>query len=225
MRIFLLLFLSAPAHAGFFTAHVKESIVINRARKPIYREITAGKSDRVFSKLINLERMMIPFALVYDQRARSFQKSGVPVLKDEFVSMNFEFDPTVRKYPEAEARDIPWEKFRSDLQELIRKKDQPGLLRETHGIVEEMKMQPDYWCLTRHLVESFHRFAYFLPERVKAAKELGVKSPEKLLWDIVEFHLIGFPRFMKIDRLAIPIQREGIPILCQELPDLLRDLP
>ncbi len=225
MRVFLLLFLSAPAHAGYFTQHVKESIVINQERRPIYREITAGKSDRVLSKLISLERQMIPFAIIYDLKAKSFQKSGIPIMKDEFVSMNAEFDPTVRKFPEVEFENIPWEEYRSDLKDLIRKKDQAGLLSQTLAIVEEMKKQPEYWCLTRHLVESFYRFAYFLPSRVSAARERGVRSPEKLLWDIIDFHLIGFPKFVKIDRLAAPIQKEGIPILCQELPDLLQDLP
>ncbi len=224
MRVFLLLFLSAPAHAGFFTDHVSESIVINQERLPIYREMTAGKSDRVFSKLIFWERAMIPYSMIYDQRAKIFQKAGVPVLKDEFVSMNAEFDPAVRNYPIIEIEDIPWKKFRHELKDLIQKKDQSGLLEKSHAIVQEMNKQPAYWCLTRHLVESIYRFAWFYPSRLKAAEEKGIRSPARLLWDIMEFHLVGFPKFVKIDRLSAPIQKEGIPILCRELPDLLHDL-
>ncbi len=60
---------------------MKESIVINLERKPIYSEMTAGKSDKVIRKLVFLERMMLPSAMVFDFRAKSFQQNGIPVDK------------------------------------------------------------------------------------------------------------------------------------------------
>lgn len=222
MRVLFLLFLSAPAHAGLFTAHVKEAIVINQERKSHYSEITRGKSDPALRRLIMIEKLMLPSAMFYDQRAEWYQDREVPLLKDEFMSMRpreFERGPTL-----PEVVEIPWKNYRKELRFLIKKRDQKNLLARSLEIVQELKAQPSYWCLTRHLVESIHRFAYFLPERINEARRRNIKSPETLIWKMIRFHTAGFREFAKIDRLAAPVQEEGVPLLCAELPDLLEDL-
>lgn len=223
MKFILLIFLTLPAWAGYFTDHVKESIAINRERKLIYRKLTDGKSDKAFNKLIHIEKLMIPFAAYYDRRASWFQKRGVEIYKDDFVSMVV--PEIVPGSPLAEdIVPLPWKDYRRDLKALIAKRDLEGVKNKTLSIVEEMKSQKSYHCLNRHLVESIYRIAWFMPARVKEAQEKKIKSPENLLWDTMKFHLIGFSRFAEIDLAAAPVQKEGIPLICSELPDLLSDL-
>lgn len=225
MKYLFFLLLTFPCYAGYFTDHVKESIVINKERKIIYSQMTQGKSDLALKKLIALEKIMLPFSMVYDLRASWYQKRGVPVFKDEFVPMisHPENDPGVPA-PETGIRMIPWESYQKELKILIRKKDRQKLLSRSLEIIHEMESQKQYWCLVRHLVESIYRIAWFLPTRIEEARIKRIKSPENLIWDVIEFHLIGFPLFSKVDLKAAPVQEEGVPMICSELPNLLRDL-
>lgn len=225
MKYFILLLLTLPCHAGYFTDHVKESILINRDRKIIYSQMTAGKSDQAIKKLISVERMMLPFSMVYDHRASWFQKRGVPVFKDEFVPMIAlpEYD-TNAPAPASEIESVPWKAYREELRILIKRKDREKLLSRSLEIIHQMETQKEYWCLTRHLVESVYRIAWFLPKRIEEARLKNIKSPENLIWDVIEFHLIGFRLFASIDLKAAPIQKSGVPMICSELPNLLIDL-
>ncbi|MFL5782963.1 MAG: hypothetical protein ACJ76H_00055 [Bacteriovoracaceae bacterium] len=226
MKFLFLVLISFSAHAKYFTSHVKQSISINKERRPYYRALTNGKSDAVFSKLIHLEKLILTSAWLYDLRASYFHLRGLPVLKDEFIPMNRapEFDPAQRKYPEYDIADVPWRNYQTELRKLVKEKKQEELLSRSREIINEFKGQPDYWCLTRHLVESIYRFAWFLPKETEQARLKKIRSPEKLLWEIMDYHLLGFSRFVEVDLLSAPIQKEGIPLLCNELPDLLSDL-
>lgn len=78
-----------------FAEHIRESIVINSARKPFYRKLTGGKSDEVFNFSITSERASLIPAAYFDWKARAYQKKGVPLFCYEFMSMNAtpDFDP------------------------------------------------------------------------------------------------------------------------------------
>ena len=225
MKFLMALLISLPCYAGYFTDHVKESIVINKSRKVFYSKLSDGKANAAMKKLISLERQMLPFSLIYDVRASYYHRRGVPVLKDEFVPMISipDFNPDAPK-PESEIKNIPWKTYREEYKALIENKDRERLLSRSLEIIHELEAQKQYWCLTRHLVESIYRLAWFLPVRIEEARAKNVKSPENLIWDIIRFHLIGFSRFAKVDVLAAPVQSEGIPMICSELPDLLNDL-
>ena len=210
----------------YFTHHVTESIEINCERRPYYKNLTAGKSERAFQLLITLEYLMIPSARFYDWRAHYYQKNGIPLLRDELVSMNRtpEFDATLRIVPETKSPAIPWRKYQRDLKAAIGTGDSKIVLACTSKIIDEMSHFPHFYPMTRHIVESIHRFAWFYPGRERAAREKNLKDPKKLVFGIMNYHLLGFWYFILIDRASIPVHREGIPMLSSELPDLLADL-
>jgi len=225
MKYLFALLISLPAYSGYFTDHVKDSIVVNNKRKPIYSRMTEGRSDRALKKLIFLEKIMLPFSITYDLRASYYHRRGVPVFRDEFVPMISapDFDPDAPK-PESEIKDIPWREYQQELKALIKARDREKLLLRSLEMIHEMENQKQYWCLTRHLIESVYRVAWFIPQRVDEARMKNVRSPEKLIWDVIDFHLIGFNYFPGIDLKAAPIQKDGVPMICSELPDLLSDL-
>jgi hypothetical protein len=78
--------------------------------------------------------------------------------------------------------------------------------------------------MSRHLIESIYRFAHFIALREEEAKNVGASSPRDLMFDVMKVHLLGMMGSYEIDEWSGPIQEEGIPVLCSEIPDLLHDL-
>lgn len=210
----------------FFTRHVTESIAINQERRPFYREMSQGQSERAFRLLLTLEYLMIPSAYYFDLRALPFQKKGIPLLRDELVSMNRtpQFDPARRVPVTRGMPELPWRKYYRDLKTAGQTKDPGRVVQVTTRIIEEMSDFPEYYPMTRHLIESVHRFAWFLPAREDDCLKRGVKSPRQLVFQIIDYHLLGLWYFVLIDRAGERVHREGIPMLTCELPDLLSDL-
>jgi hypothetical protein len=209
----------------YFLNHITESISINSERRPFYRKLTEGKSEAGFRYLIALELLMIPSALFWDICASHYQRNGVPFLKDELVSMNRtpEFDASKRVSP-GSIPEIPWKSFQKQLKEAIASENPGEVVTCSARIIGEMKSYPDFYPMTRHLVESILRFAWFCPKRVKEAEEKGLQNPHQLIFRMMKYHLLGFWFFVQIDKAASPVHAMGVPMLTSELPDLLNDL-
>lgn len=210
----------------YFTHHVTESIGINRERKPFYSKLTKGKSDPAFRLLLTIETVMIPSAWFWDQRAGSYLKSGIPFMKDELVSMNRTpaMDLEKRIYPEKAIAPIPWKEYQRRISLALNSGNSKTVVEASHVVIQEMSSQPLYYPLTRHLVESIYRFAYFIPLRERESEEKKVKAPTALCFSIMKYHLFGFWNFVLVDKLAAPVHQMGIPMIQSELPDLLADL-
>lgn len=210
-----------------FRAHILESLEINKERKSVYSQLTNSRSDKIFHFLIGSEYVSLGPAAYYDLRARKFQNRGMSLFGHEFMSMNrvSEFDPENRVIPPAARKAFNWKQHKEILGLAIQKRDDDQLKIEAANALKELFQQPHYHCMTRHIIESIYRFAYFLPLREEEAKLLGILSPAGLIWDVIRLHLLGMQGSYQIDEWCGPIQHEGIPILCSELPDLLKDLP
>src|SRR5688500_1630378 len=70
-----------------FQEHIKESISINKARKKVYAELTNGRSERIFNKLIGYEYITLAPATFFDLKALPYQKQGMDLFCHEFMSM------------------------------------------------------------------------------------------------------------------------------------------
>jgi hypothetical protein len=68
--------------------------------------------------------------------------------------------------------------------------------------------------MRRHLAESAARVAAV----IAACAPLHPARP--LLWGLLLRHGVGFPAGDRLDDLALPLQREGIPILAHDLPSI-----
>lgn len=210
---------------SYFLDHITESISINSERRPFYKKLSGGKSEAGFRLLIALEILMVPSTWFWDKRCAYYQRNGVPLLKDELVSMNRtpDFDPEKKVQPGPFPK-IPWKSFQKKLSVAIRTEDPSEIVRVARDIILEMSAYPHYYPMTRHLVESIYRFAWFMPVREKEARARGLKNPRSLILSIIRYHLVGFWFFMKIDEASAPVQAQGIPMLTSELPDLMHDL-
>lgn len=209
-----------------FGDHIRESIVINSHRKPIYEELTQGRSNKIFNFLIASERLSLIPAAYYDLKAREYQERGVPLYCYEFMSMNAtpDFDPERRVIPTEKFEAFDWKSYKKRLDLAIDRNDVNEIKRVSLEAVRALDAYPNYYCMLRHMFESVYRFAYFLPLQEEASLKAGLKSSAKLSMSMIKLQMLALVSSYRIDQWSAPIQKEGIPILCSELPKLLDDL-
>lgn len=209
-----------------FRAHIQESISINSDRKKVYAQITDGASNRIFNTLIAYEVATLIPAALFDLKASSYQKKGVPLFCHEFMSMNRapDFDPEVRVIPEEPFYSFDWKFYLIRIENALKTKKLEDVKKISLEAIKALNAYPHYYCMTRHLFESIYRFAHFTPIREQQAKERGLKDPTTININVMKLHLLGFSQTYNIDLWAQPIQESGIPILCSEVPNLLFDI-
>jgi len=71
-----------------FSLHIKEALAINMQRKTEYAQVTNGKSLVTSRAMIWGELLSLPVAKYYDWRAVKFNKQGIPIVLNDFVSMD-----------------------------------------------------------------------------------------------------------------------------------------
>lgn len=75
-------------HHGPFAEHVVEAININRQRAVYYAGLSQGQTESLSRLYTSLEYAILPVAKIMDRLATKYQKAGIPVLVNDFVSMD-----------------------------------------------------------------------------------------------------------------------------------------
>lgn len=211
---------------GCFSDHLHESILINSLRSPLYHKLTNGRTDKIFKTLIRSERLSLFFARYFDFKARAYHKAGVPLFCDEFMPMNAtsEFEFERRIIPSEEFGYFDWQSYQIRLNKAVKLRDIESIKSISMEAIKSLNDFPSYYCMTRHMFESIYRFAYYAPIQEEASLIHGLKSSMSLSIKAIKLQLRSIDTSYKIDQWSAPIQKEGIPILCAELPRLLDDL-
>ena len=209
-----------------FREHLTESISINNERRKVYAELTEGRSNRIFNKLSAYEYLTLVPGTYYDLRALPYQKNGMNLFCHEFMSMKRtpDFDPNTRRIPKEDFKPFDWKFYKNRISDALKHGDTTEVRKAALEGLVALKDQPNYYCFSRHFLESIYRFAHFVPLRQQQAEEMDLKDPKKLMFDVMKLHLLGLRDCYGIDMWSQPIQMSGIPILCTEIPDLLFDL-
>lgn len=210
---------------GCFAEHLREAIASNESRLPRYREMSGGKTTLLSRELIASERLSLVTAWAVDRQARRFQKAGVPVACDDFVSMDLvpPFRDTKVRPKEPRTSRVPVTSLRlvRALRAGYRKDGFPGVHRAAKDWLRTLGEPREYDCMTRHVLESIARVAFLAPQYEALAREKGIKrAPTSLSWRLVDLHLLSLPLARKLDDDAAPLQEAGIPILCQDVPPI-----
>ena len=146
----------------------------------------------------------------------------MPVLCAEFESMTH-VGLTIERASEAppllasfEGPD--WDGLRSDLESLETDWSalEARLMQEIHSLARE----PRFNCMYRHLVESMVRTVRAAPNLASEASDRGLNSPEKWSVRLLKSHFDSMDEAMDLDRMAAPIQADGVPIICNDVPPL-----
>ncbi|MBA4159172.1 MAG: hypothetical protein H0X65_17100 [Gemmatimonadetes bacterium] len=207
-----------------FQRHLREAIELNRERLPLYSQLTDGASERISRRLIWSERLALPVAWYIDRRASGYLQAGIPLVCDEFVSMEltppFRARAPIAPQPVTTFRPTDTRRVRRAVRGSYRQGGFPGVSAVLEGELRRLEDAPTYHCMLRHLLESALRIANLAPIQAARAEELGMDSPEGLSWLLLRLHLLTLEDAARLDRAAAPLQAEGIPIICQDVPPI-----
>lgn len=208
---------------GCFGQHLREAMLLNEARAPVYAEWSAGRSEPISERLIRSERSALIVAARIDARARRFREAGIPIVCAEFVSM--ELTPPLPDAP----LPPPDEPFR-DAVDAVALRERlsaayglggfPGVAAEADAQMERLAATPRYHCMIRHLLESMWRIALLAPVHEAAAAERGMGSTRALSEMLLRLHLAVLAEGAELDRASAPLQAAGIPIVCVDVPPI-----
>jgi hypothetical protein len=213
------------AEVGCFERHLSDAIALNQGRKPIYEKLSEGRSSRVSNAMLRIEKWGKPLARFFQWRSKGFQKNGIPVMCDDFVPMSFvpELPEPLRvgqklpappyAYIQHEVQPLVWELARANSQKNFEKVAELAL-----NELKSLEAEPAYHCMTRHFLESIARAARLAPVYLQKATELGLRSPEAISQDFIELQVVSLFEVARIDREAGPLQADGIPIICSDVP-------
>jgi hypothetical protein len=203
--------------------HLIDAIDLYSERMVSYAEVTNGKSDKLFNRLLLLERLSLGMSRVFDMRAYPFAQRGIPIVTADFVSMddNLGFGaPLLPARPlDASHLDLIEEKaaelssFNCDFDQVARKS--ADILYWIDAFEAEHTV---YLALFRHMVESIGMSAL---HAIDYSVQSGGET-EKLSCDLVKFQIatIKTPQLIWLEREANTLHQVGVGILVNDLPHI-----
>ena len=210
-----------------FHQHVQDAIRINRQRRPTYDEMAGRPARRASDLLIRTEYLCLPFALFFDRRARRFNEAGIPIVQDDFVSMEGIRDPNIpptwtnRAGPgEFEALSAELRDYKRCLRDSARTFDFAQAARETAqmltGLAERETRCEAHFAMVRHMLESIGLAAV---NAIRFA-ELSAGETRLLSRSLLLFEAKGMRTAMTLDRRAQEVHALGVGIIVNDLPPI-----
>ena len=208
---------------GEMVRHMRDAIRINKARLPMYSAASNRDSERVSKALIRFEQVAIPGAWTIDKLAAPFQKKGIPIAQEEFMSMELIPDYVDEHPDEAE----PFHTFKPvdgwamslRLRAEYKKDGFAGVSRQAFMELAQLESKT-YHHLIRHMLDSIRRVCVLAPKHEKLAKAKGAGSTKRISWMMLESHLVTLVESARIDKLAAPLQSRRIPIIRNDIPHI-----
>ena len=217
------------AERGCYATHLAEAQIVNRERAPIYRHLVAqlggGMAHELLSafvseKLITFEKLTEgSFANGFDQIAKKYEsRAGFNLTCDAFVSMDkigsMDFKvvvPTVRAMKRA-----PLDIF-LELKKLALSKRDESFLDAINLDLGQMADSP-FDCMLRHVLESTRRLVELRMVRqseLASYPELAAATNK-----LIDQHLNAVIGSSLLDWQARPLHQLGIPIICNDVPQI-----
>ncbi|MES2963646.1 MAG: hypothetical protein V4760_07120 [Bdellovibrionota bacterium] len=224
--------LSTPAVASeasheCFRNHLREAIVLNLERRPLYAALSGGQSKAISDRLVLLERLALVSSHLtndFDELDRVYRKAGIQVLCEDFMTMakTPAFKPRFDgRLPRASSfRDYEPSDMKTRLKLALKNDGFTGVKVEAELWLAFLSTEPKLHCMMRHTLESIVRVAILAPRHAEKARKLGLPSPEKLERRLIESHWTVLGQIHRLDRKALPLQVEGLPIICNDVPSL-----
>jgi hypothetical protein len=201
--------------------HLREAIALNRERMPRYDSLTGGRSRAVSRRLIRSEQLALAAAWVIDRRAETWLAHGVRIVCDDFVPMEHtppflaRADPPPYPFVPRDPRRI-----RRAVVHAFRAGGFAGASAALEDELGRLSEAPAYHCMTRHLLESALRISNLAPVHAEAARAHGLPPTDRLSRTLLDLHLMTLGEAARLDRRAAPIQAEGVPIVCRDVPPI-----
>ncbi|MBK9323461.1 MAG: hypothetical protein IPM97_11070 [Bdellovibrionaceae bacterium] len=217
----------ATSYKNCFSKHLEEAIELNQFRRGLYSDLTNGKSRNISRKMIWTEWISkVLFASGVDQAAHSYQEAGINIVCEEFITMDkvppfrerFEPGPPQRNAFVS----IDFDGLKKELSRDLDTNNFAAMTLKLERQIVRLEKEPRLNCLARHLFESMLRILDLAPQHEKRARSLGISSPLDISKELLSIHLLGFGTFKRIDEEALAVQLMGIPLVCQDIPEIPR---
>lgn len=211
---------------GCFEEHIRDALALNRERLPLYSRASGGESEAVSRRLIGLEELSRVAAKWHDWRAAKFRKAGIPLLCDEFSSMSAAPAFATGAVPPPPLRPAAWDPAQAgrEIRGLVGGCEDAGCFarasRRVTELIAQVAPQRDYFCMTRHVLESIRRSFDLAPAHDAAARAKGRGSTFGISRGFVRTQTLGLAAALDLDERARLLQERGIPILCGDLPPI-----
>lgn len=210
--------------APCFRTHMTEAIALNLDRMPRYAELSDGATRAISASLILGELASLAVSDAVDEAARPYQEEGVCIVCDDFVSMEtapefretFEFEPL----PISEFEPLDAARLVDLILGTYACGGFEGLSDALEAEIEELEAAPNFHCMVRHLLESMLRMSNLAPLHDREATDLGLPSTRDLSWSLVRMHTLVLAAAVEVDATAAPLQAEGLPIICRDVPPI-----
>lgn len=210
---------------GAFHQHLTEAIALNRARRPIYAAMTGGGSRRCSAWLIALEGLLLPAARLVDGRAARFNRVGLPVVQDDFVSME-KVRPSgmppryTGRMTSRERRQVARQlrAWRAQLCQCLWNDDLQAACRRTAAVLAALerfeRRRQVHLAMSRHLLESA---GYAALHGLGYARRSGGRT-RGLTWTLVIGHALLAPLAVRLDHEAQRSHQRGVGLLVNDVP-------
>ncbi len=231
--IFLLLqMLSIDSFANCFRDHMKDAIKVNNERMQRYADLSQGKSLEISKKLISFEKRLLFFSYTfanYDYVSERFVKYGVNITCDDYVSMS-----TVKVFNDfwPQGKPEPSNYVDFDIKAAKKKlykayfanEDLKPVLDETLVLLKGIEKEPRFNCMVRHALESIAQISIMAPKQEEALSKVNKTGAMALAREMAYGHIFMLDNFHELDQMAAPLSAQGLPILCQDIPIILKKL-
>ena len=212
---------------GFYT-HLKEAIQLNTKRSNYYASQTNGRTKPLSLYLVSMERLILPMALYYDKKAEKFNKRGIGIIKDDFVSMQEVLPMQNRPLKQAKLTKSAFKNLQVLIKEYLKKvrsynnkSDFELVAQETLSFIEVLQKEESvldaHFSMSIHILEST---CFFAQNSVAYAVQSRGES-SSLSRSFISFQLLGLGSALYLDRWAQSFHKEGVGIILNDMPTIL----
>ncbi len=226
--IFTLLNLAmvASANANCYYEHLDDAIKINQQRKVMYRELSDSRSLSISNLLILGESLSKLVARYFDYKARPYRREGIPLFCDDFVSM--ELIPDFRNFdPNPDSIELYIRPntylMKKELRQAYKRGGFLALKKRVHQYYLDLSFTKTYHAMMKHVLESITHSAELAPDYILMAREKSLKNPKKLIWRFINGFIMSLSFAAILDHKAAPLQADGLLIITQDVPQILKD--
>lgn len=207
---------------NYMSQHLLEAIEINQARMPLYAKLSNKQSLKISRTLILSEKIGLTSSFVMDRLSKYWQKQNVPIMKYEFIPMSetptFEESFTDTTGICENLPIVNTKAIQKDIHTLFKAKNYQQIDQYIEKALEEFKDFTKHYCMVRHILESVRRANNLIPLHIAKAQQLEVKNPEKFCRKVLHLQITLIHPSKLFDRWAHPLQKDGIPIIYQDVP-------
>ncbi len=218
-----ILLTSVNVFAECFDTHLEAAIAVNKQREKWYSKMTDGESVKTSQSLILGEKILLQKAKKLVAQAKPFHEVGIRVLCDEFASMStipaftFELKPVNEPL-----YFVDLVGFRKIAIKQIENKQWSELLINIENVMKDKFSQPQFYCMTKHFLESMYSLTEKAILHQSQAQKLGLLlNPDDLTQEVLKMHAKNLGLAENLDINAVDVQQKGAGIICQDVPKIV----